>query len=140
MNGTAIAKKYLLQNSFKIKDNNVYDHHIIEISLKDLHLTSWSLFPVFSCCFSVAVIKKWRSYENVCVRDTKIQSQKSGKQEVDVWPWRKSHTRYKSSCWSWMQIFKSFPWTISINGMYVYVYVQRVNLISTTFKRRGIKW
>ena len=24
MNGTAITKKYLLQNSFKIKDNNVY--------------------------------------------------------------------------------------------------------------------
>ena len=34
------------------------DHRIIEISFTDLHLTSWSLFPVFSCCFSVAVIKK----------------------------------------------------------------------------------
>jgi hypothetical protein len=38
MNGTAITNR--LQNSFKIKDNNVYDHRIIEISLKDLHLTS----------------------------------------------------------------------------------------------------
>ena len=38
------------------------DHRIIEISLTDLHLTSWSLCPVFSRCFSVAVMKKRRSY------------------------------------------------------------------------------